>query len=390
VLAAHHAATSGGPGSDWWRWPTEHRYPRSPAVAAFRAAHADAVDFRCWLQFELDRQLAAASERVREAGCALGVYHDLALGSSQASADTWMAPELFALAAHVGAPPDAYAPEGQDWGFPPFDPHVQRAAAYRPWTRVLRAAFAHAGVLRIDHAIGLMRLFWIPRGRPGGDGAYVANRAEDLLGIIALESRRHGAVVVAEDLGTLPPELPGRLVDWGLLRSAVVHFERDGSRPRPSSHYPARALSVVDTHDLAPLAGYFAGVDLAIRRRAGGIESDAALEAGLAERTAERAALVEALRAESILGPDEVPDDAALHAALLAFLAASPSVLVGVSLDDLAGEREPVNVPGVPLEAHRSWSRRMQRPLDAIAGSPALASALAALAKRSLKHPSAR
>ncbi len=387
VLAEQLAEPGAPPRVDWWRWPEPLRDPRSAAVADFRRQREDEVDFRCWLQFELDRQLAEAARSVREAGCALGIYQDLALGSNRGSADTWMNPGLYAVGAQVGAPPDAYAPEGQAWGFPPFDPHRLRDDGYRAWARLLRAAFDHAGALRIDHAMGLMRLFWIPEGRKGSEGAYVSYRADELLGVLALESRRQGALVVAEDLGTVPPELPGLLADWGLLRSAVVYFSRDDGRFRPSGSYPPNALATVGTHDLAPLAGYFQGSDLELRHRAGGFESEADLERARAERWAERAALVDTLRAESFLGPSEAPDDSRLQEALHRFLAATPSALVGVSLDDLAGEREPVNVPGVPLHAHRSWSRRMSRTLEELRGSPGVRALLELLRDRSLRSP---
>ncbi|MCP5044799.1 MAG: 4-alpha-glucanotransferase [bacterium] len=371
-LAAHHRRGNGDSGASWWRWPEKYRDPRNPAVEAFRVEHADEVDFCAWLQFELDRQLGDATANIREAGCSMGIYQDLALGSSSASADTWMEPDLFASGAHVGAPPDAYAAQGQNWGFPPFDPHKLRADAYRPWTRLLRAAFAHTGALRIDHVMGVMRLFWIPEGQPGSEGAYVSYRADDLLGILALESRRHHALVVAEDLGTLPSELPGLLADWGLLRSAVVIFEREADHFRPTSHYPPRALASLATHDAAPLAGYFDAVDLELRGRAGGEAMAESLARECEDRVVARHQLVHALRDEGFLDADNAePDFETLRAALFAFLAATPSVLVGVSLDDLAEERQPVNLPGIALEAHRSWSRRMALPLEELGRSPA-------------------
>ncbi len=384
-LAEHHRkrGQSGNGGDDWTRWPERFHDPQSPAVEEFRADHADEVDFRAWLQFELDRQLGEAAHQLREAGCRLGIYQDLALGSGAHSADTWMNQGLYARGANVGAPPDAYAPEGQNWGFPPYDPHALRELGYRPWSRLLNASFAHTGALRIDHAMGVVRLFWIPEGRPGNEGAYVSYRADDLLGVLALESRRHNAIVVAEDLGTLPSELPGLLADWGLLRSAVVIFERDGDRFRPSSSYPARALGSIATHDAAPLAGHFDAVDLELRAQVNGQAIDGSLATALEERRASRDQLLRALRDEGFLDDEETtPDFEALRSALLSFLAATPSVLVGVSLDDLAGETEPVNLPGVPLEAHRSWSRRMSHSLDELAKSDAFEPCLETMGAR--------
>ncbi|HSJ98501.1 MAG TPA: 4-alpha-glucanotransferase, partial [Myxococcota bacterium] len=338
--------------------------------------------FRAWLQFELERQLAAAAERGRAAGLAIGVYQDLAVGSASDSADTWMAQGLFARGATVGAPPDDYAPDGQNWGLPPLDPHRLRADGYRHWSRLLRAGFAHAGALRIDHAMGMMRLFWIPEGRPGSEGTYVHARSDEMLGVLALESRRAGALVIAEDLGTVPPEFREELAEWAVLSSAVAYFERDDGVFRPAAAYPPRALATVQTHDLVPLAGHRDGADLRIRRSVGQIPDDAALAEALAEREREHAALLARLREEGLLPAGAEPSPAELCVAVHAFLASTPSALVAASLDDLAGEAEPVNVPGVPVDRHRSWSRRMTVSLEALRSDPLAAAVLAALRAR--------
>ncbi|HEX5065828.1 MAG TPA: 4-alpha-glucanotransferase [Myxococcota bacterium] len=382
-LCQHLAPPGAPPATAWWEWPEALRDPRSPAVAEMRRRHQDEVDFECWLQFELDRQLAEAARAAREAGCRIGLYSDLALGAARASADTWMEQRAFASGASIGAPPDAYAPEGQDWGLPPPHPQRMREDGYRFFARVLRAGFAHAGALRLDHALGLVRLFWIPEGRPGSEGAYVSYRADELCGVLALESRRARALVIAEDLGTLPPELPGLLHDWGLLRSAVTRFERDADgRFRPGRVYPARALATLGTHDLPPLAGFLDGTDLLLRRQAGALADDAALAAARAERAAE----IAALRARLAEGGWLVDADSAsadeLSRAAHAFLASTPSLLVAASLDDLAGEREPVNLPGVAQEQHPSWSRRMREPLESLLVSDALAAQIAPLQAR--------
>jgi 4-alpha-glucanotransferase len=388
VLTERFAAPGTAFAGDWWRWPEPYRDPRSEAVARLAQAEDEAIDFRRWLQFELDRQLASAAAAAGEAGCALGLYQDLALGASRASADTWMAPASFGVGASIGAPPDAYAAEGQDWGLPPLHPHRLRTDGYRLWARILRAAFAHAGAVRLDHAMGLVRLFWIPEGCPGSEGAYVAYRSDELLGILALESRRQRAVVIAEDLGTLPPGLPELLDDWGMLRSAVMRFEReeDGSF-RPAERYPRRALATLGTHDLPPLPGFASGVDLTLRHAAGALGSEEALATARAERAAERAALAARLRGDGLLGA--TADAGELVRAAHAFLARTPSVLVAASLDDLAGEEEPVNLPGVPIERHRSWSRRMRRSLAELAACPGVERNLALLRGRS-RDPGSR
>lgn len=384
-VLAETLGAPGPPATDWSAWPARYRDPRGAAVAAFRSERAEAIAFRAWLQFELDEQLARAAARGRAAGLSIGVYQDLAVGSAPDSADTWMAQDCYARGVAVGAPPDDYAPDGQNWGFPPLDPHRLRADGYRSWSRLLRANLAHAGALRIDHAMGMMRLFWIPAGRPGHEGAYVHYPVEEMLGVLALESRRAGALVIAEDLGTVPPAFRERLADWQVLSSAVVYFERDGGAYRPAAAYPPRALATVETHDLVPLAGHAAGKDLAIRRRVGQLADDDALAAARAARAAEHEALLARLREEGLLDGEGEPPYAALCVAVHAFLARTPSALVAASLDDLAAETEPVNVPGVPIEQHRSWSRRMARPLEVLRDDPLAAAVLAAL--RAVRAP---
>ncbi len=377
---------AGDPFSDPRRWPSGLRDPSSREVAAFRAEHPERVDRHCWIQFELDRQLAAAAKEARDVGLPLGLYTDLAVGSAPDGADPWLFPGLFAEGAHAGAPPDDYSSSGQDWGFQPLDPHRLRADGYRYWVRLVRAGFAHARALRIDHALGLFRLFWIPAGRPGSEGAYLRYPAADLLGILALESQRHRAVVVAEDLGTIPPEVPGALASWGVLSSKVLYFEREDGGFRPSAAYSSRALVTANTHDLPPLAGFFADRDLELRRNVGQMTAEEVAEAG-ARRDRERAALLWRLREEGCLPPgDGVPSGPELCAAVNAFLCRTPSPLVGISLDDVAGEVDPVNLPGVPVERWPSWSRRMRLALEEMASDPGVVRALEGASARRLKH----
>lgn len=365
------------------RWPEGLRDPHSPNVVRFRAEHAGEVAYHAWIQFELDRQLAAAAAAGRDAGMQIGLYPDLAIGLAPDGSDVWAFPGLFATGASVGAPPDDYAPQGQDWGLPPIDPRRLRADGYRYFVRLLRSAFAHAGALRIDHVMGLFRLFWIPSGEPSAAGAYVRYPADDLLGILALESRRHGAFVVGEDLGTVPDEVPRALETWGVLSSRVLLFERDATGGfRPASAYPRRAMVTVDTHDLPTLPAWWDGLDLALRRSLDLLTNDEALALAKRDRHAEVAALEDRLRAEAFLDPGVgEPSTAEVVRASSAFACSTPALLAGLSLDDLAGETEPVNVPGVPLERFPSWSRRMGRTIPALAADPAVKATLAAAAR---------
>lgn len=364
---------------DWRRWPRELHDPRSEGVAAFRDAHPEAVAFHAWLQFELERQLAAAAKRGRDAGLALGLYQDLAIGTSPSSADVWASPHLFVQGVHIGAPPDPYAEQGQDWGLPPLDPHVLREEGFEYWTHLLRASLRHGGALRIDHVLGLFRQYWIPAGRPGTEGAYVRFPVDDLLGILALEATRAGALVVGEDLGTVPEEVPPTLERWGILGSKVLQFEREGIGYRPPRSYAPMALTTANTHDMATIAGFWRGHDLEIRRDVGLVRAGKEHREAKEIREAEREALVWRLVEEGILPRestvDTVDEETLVHAVHL-FVRRTPSWLVGLYYDDLAGEVEPVNVPGVGPDRYPSWTRRVGRTLEELRGDPAVRRAL--------------
>ena len=370
-------------GRDWHTWPAGYRDPRSATVREFASRHAEEINFHRYLQFELDRQLGAACSKARSAGLTIGLYQDLAIGSSQAGSDTWAFPGLFARGVTLGAPPDPFHSRGQDWQLPPLDPRRLAADGYRYWIRLVRAAFAHAGALRIDHVMGLFRQFWVPAGRPPTEGAYVRFPASDLLGILALESVRAGALVIGEDLGTVPRGLPGELARWGILCTRVLYFARDGRGSFwPARTYPRHALVSANTHDMAPLAGYWSGHDLDLRRRSGQLRSAKALLAARGQRVRERRVLVRRLVAEGVLPKAREPSSGAeLCSAVNAFLCRTPAALVGIALDDLVGEIEPVNMPGVGAERFKSWSRRLHLPLEALYTDPVVSQALQGAAK---------
>jgi 4-alpha-glucanotransferase len=372
-LALEEELSGGRPSRrGWCAWPARYRDPRSPAVEEFRRRNARAVDFHCFLQFEVDRQLAAAAAAARRGAMRIGLYQDLALGSSLAGADPWMFPGLFLDRLNVGAPPDLFQPKGQDWGLPPIDSERLAEQGHAYWVLLVRNALRHAGALRIDHVMGLFRQYWIPAGASAELGAYVRFPAGDLLGILALESTRAGALVIGEDLGTVPPGLPRVLSDWGILSTRVLYFERTPSGAfKAARRYPANALTSVNTHDLVPLAGYWTGRDLELRRKVRTIPTDADLAAQRREREREKALLVRRLEQEGLPNPQSAipnPQSAirTLRSAAHAFLRRTPSALVGLSLDDLAGEFEPVNLPGVGHKLYPSWSRRMKKPLERI------------------------
>ncbi len=341
------------------------------------------IDFHCWLQFELDRQLAGAAGRGRAAGLAIGIYQDLAIGSAAGGSDVSSFDDLFVRGATVGAPPDAYAGEGQNWGLPPLHPQRLRESGYRYWRLLLRAALAHAGALRVDHILGLFRQFWIPAGAPASEGAYIRFPTSDLLGVLALESVRHNALIVGEDLGTVPPEVHGTLARWRILSSRVMMFERtsDGGY-RDAASYEPLALASANTHDLPTLVAFWRGSDIPARRALGLLLDDAAMDRARADRAADRAHLLARLTAEGVLARGNVVDEAALAGAVHAFLCRTPCALVAVALDDLVGEERPVNVPGVGADRYPSWTRRLRVPLEALADDPRVARALGCTRKR--------
>ena len=362
---------------DWRTWPTELQSPDSSAVRAFANERAQRVDFHRWLQFEIDCQLAVASSRARDAGMEIGLYQDLAIGTSAAGADAWANPHLFVRGVSIGAPPDPYAASGQNWGLPPINPRALRQDAYRYFVDVLRSGFRHAGALRIDHVLGLFRLFWIADGTSGADGAYVRYPSTDLLGIVALESVRHNAVVVGEDLGTVPKDVPRALEKWGILSSKVFFFERDrGGGFKSAKTYPKLALATADTHDMATLAGFWQGRDIDLRVDVGLLD-DKSVERAREERDAQRGALLRRLKQDKLLPTARMPTSPPeFRAAVHAFLCRTPSRLVGFSLDDLAGEVEQVNVPGVGSEQFPCWTRKMRDTLETLMQSGDVRTAL--------------
>jgi 4-alpha-glucanotransferase len=376
-------ARSGMP-RNWHIWPAELRNPRSGAVQEFRSKHSDVIDFWRFVQFELDRQLEAASREGQVAGLPIGLYQDLAVGSAASGFDTWAFPGLFLDGLRMGAPPDDYAAAGQDWGFPPLDPHKLAADGYRYWIQVLRAALAHSGAIRIDHVMGLFRQYWVPFGSRPTEGAYVRFPAQELLALLAVESRRQGALVIGEDLGTVPRGLPSQLARWGVVSSRVLLFEQDSRGTfRSASQYSRRALATVNTHDLPTLPDYWAGSDLELRHELGLLSEEALTEARV-RRDLERGALLRRLAADKCLPSRKEPDSyGRLCAAVNSFLCRTPAPLVGLSLDDLAGETGPVNIPGVPPERFPSWTRRMRLSLEALPRDETVKEALTGAARRS-------
>jgi 4-alpha-glucanotransferase len=369
--------------SDWPTWPAEFREPHSAAVTDFRKANRRRVDFHCFLQFELERQLADLAADARRRGLPIGLYNDLALSTAPDGFEPWAHPDLFVRGASLGAPPDELGPHGQNWSLPPLNPLRLRETGYELWRELLHRSFASAGAIRIDHVMGLLRQFWIPEGMNSKDGAYVAFPADDLFAILALESRRANAIVIGEDLGTIPWGFDRVLERWGVLSTRVLYFERDakGEFREPAALAP-RALTTVSTHDLAPLAGFWHDKDLTLRRQVGQLADDAQLNAAKRRRDFDRQALLRRMRAEKLLPSGGIANAPEVVTAAHAYLARCPSTLVGISFDDLALETEPVNLPGIGQDLHTNWSRRINLPLAELRASPQTARMLAPLKAR--------
>jgi 4-alpha-glucanotransferase len=353
-------------GAPWRSWPRALQDAHGAAVRAFRERESELVDFHRWAQFELDRQLESVHARARELKLPIGLYQDLAVGAAGDGADAWMNADLFLEGVSIGAPPDPFATKGQNWGLPAMNPHRLAAGGYAYWAKLIRAALSHAGALRIDHILGLFRQFWIPAGMEGSSGAYVRFPAEDLLGVLALESVRANAAIVGEDLGTVPPEVPPALERWGVLSSKVLFFERDRrGRLKPPRRYPKLALATANTHDLPTIGAFWRELDIDMRLNVGAIPTKRAAMKARHERAAAREALAIALIEEGLWPLGEgLATDVALRAAVHAFLRRTPSWMVGIALDDLAGELEPVNLPGVSPDRWPSWTRRMAMPIE--------------------------
>jgi 4-alpha-glucanotransferase len=366
-------------GHDWRDWPAAFRHPGRAEVAGFAERHREEVDYHAWLQWLLDQQLAAARPGYRQ----LGVVNDLAIGFAPDGFDAWSFQDELAAGVSVGAPPDPLGPHGQDWGLPAFVPDRLAAGGYGPFAQTIRAGMAHAAGLRIDHVMGLFRLFWIPEGAEPAQGTYVRYPADDLLGILALESLAAQALVVGEDLGTVEPGVRERLAAEGVLSYRLAWFEHgpDGGRRRPAD-YPRLALAATTTHDLPTVAGYFSGSDL-----------DHLCDIGVAtpggqeqaDQETQRASLCQLLEDEGLLAPGERSVEA-IVAALYGLLVRTPAMLVAATLEDAVEAPDRPNVPGT-IDQRPNWSLPLPVPLDDLAADPRVRRLAAILSKGSDRTP---
>ncbi len=353
VLAEEH-------GPDWRAWPASAQHPDGPDGAEVRRTQYGRWRFHQWLQWLVDRQLQDASSQI-------DVMHDLAVGVDPAGADGWLWQDQLALDMAVGAPPDEFSTQGQSWGLPPFDPWRLRTAGYQPFIQTIRATLGHAGGLRLDHVMGLFRLWWVPRDASPTEGAYVRYCAEDLLDIVALECHRAGAYVVGEDLGTVEEHVRTELADRGVLSYRLVWFE-----DTPPSGYPVQALAAVTTHDLPTVAGLWTGSDLDDQKGIG-LEPN---EEGTKE-------LRERLRRVTGVA-DDAPVDEVVTATYEA-LSDAPCMLLTAGLDDALGVKERPNMPGT-LDEWPNWRIALPLTLEEVEADPRPRAIAAALDRNAQKH----
>jgi 4-alpha-glucanotransferase len=363
-------------GPRWSRWPLELRHPTTASADPARVA------FHAWVQRQCDEQLAAAREAARP--MAIGLVHDLAVGVDPDGADAWALQDVLATGVTIGAPPDTFNQQGQDWGLPPWRPDRLAATGYAAYRDMLRAVLAHADGLRIDHVAGLWRLWWVPPGASPAQGTYVHYDATVMLAALALEAHRAGAVVVGEDLGTVEPEVTEALAAQRMLGCAVLWFARDEQAPGAPllapQRWPRRAAASVSTHDLPTAVGFLRGEHVRARASLGLLDDEAA---EWARARAERAELLGLLRAEGLLGDGENEDD--IVVAMHALLARTPCRLLLASPYDVVGEVRQPNLPGT-VDEYPNWQLPLPVPLENLQHDPRLLQVISTLRSPTSPH----
>jgi len=370
--------------SNWRSWPLLWRDPSSQAVADFAAEHRREVQFHSFLQWVAAGSIDRAQLAAKQAGMRIGLISDLAVGMDNGGSHAWSRPGDVMIGMSVGAPPDYYSAQGQNWGLTTFSPRALVAEGFAPYIATLRAALSHVGGVRIDHVMGLMRLWLIPEGAKATEGAYVSYPVESLFRLTALESARHRAIIIGEDLGTLPHGFRERLDGAGIAGMQVLRFERDaGGHFREPAHWRPTATAMTVTHDLPPTAGWWKGHDIQERSRLGKIADEGAANAELASRERDRHFLWAAFRHAGVALTEQPPPaltDPAVDAAAR-FIAATPCHLAILSLEDALGEVEQPNLPGT-IDERPNWRIRQQADTRELLGVPSAQPRLEAMKAR--------
>ncbi|WP_456093201.1 1,4-alpha-glucan branching protein GlgB [Neisseria sp.] len=350
----------------WQSWPSEFHQPDGEAVEKFARSHEREIRFYMWLQWLCAEQLREVNQAAAEYGVKLGIYGDLAVGVARGSADTWLNRQDYCMDLSVGAPPDPLGPTGQNWDLPPLNPLMLKHTGYEKFAHLLRENMRLYGVLRIDHVMALCRLWWVLNGKTADFGAYVHYDADVMFAILALESRRNRCIIIGEDLGTVPDEARHLLNRYQVFSYKVMYFSKGWNGFQLPEEYPEQAITVISTHDVAPLAGYWTGKDLDTMFKLGTLPDAAAFQTALGEREHDKADLLDKLKETGCLGADiQMPAkaDETLLAALHKYGALSRSKLYAVQLENLLGIIDNLNVPGV-TEGYPNWAQKMPVSLE--------------------------
>ncbi len=375
-----HFVTRDPPLYDWRRWPAEYADARSPAVSRFAAAHEHEVAYHLFLQWLADRSLGAAQRQAREAGMAIGLIGDLAIGTDASGSHTWSRRNDMLLGLSIGAPPDMLNAFGQNWGLSAMSPRALRQGGYASFIELLRRNMRHVGGVRLDHVLGLQRLWLVPDGGSPTQGAYLRYPFDDLCRLVALESWRHRAIVIGEDLGTVPDGFRAQLAARGILGTDVMWYVREHGLYTDPQRWPATAVAMASTHDLPTVAGWWLGRDLEWRSELKLHAEDDSAEAAMAERKTDQAALWAAfMHAGIVKGPLPAnPGVAEFVAAAAAFIGLTPSPLALLSIEDALIQTEQPNIP-CTSGGHPNWCRRLTDPAAQIVARAAVRAVLAAL-----------
>jgi 4-alpha-glucanotransferase len=352
----------------WPVWPPVFRNPQSDAVQQFVASHQDRIEYYQYLQWCATEQLKAVQRTAEDCTMEVGLYLDLAVGVDPAGSEAWSNQALFCFDATVGAPSDELAPEGQNWGFPPFRPLELRASGYELFMRNIRANMRHAGAVRFDHCVALSRLWWVPKGKTAKNGAYVHYDLKELMGLLALESQRNHCLVIGEDLGTVPEELPAVMLANAMYCYRVLYFERSDDQITLPESYPEMAVATINTHDVAPLASWWSLSDIELRRDLNVIVGAEVIEKLCRDRAQHKQLVLDALYQKGFIRDrliaNEIPDlTREIVEAIHLYLASSRAAIVMSQLEDWQGMASAVNVPGT-CDEYRNWQRKLELPVE--------------------------
>jgi len=365
-----------GAGAGWHAWPEEYQDPDSDAVAQFAREHEEELHFQIWLQWTADRQLGGAAKRLRDAGMRIGLYLDLAVGTAPDGAATWSDRTLTVIGVEIGAPPDMFNPDGQCWGLAPLSPSEITEREFRPVRRSYETILRYAGALRIDHAMSLYRLFWIPTGFPAGEGASVLYPMPEILRRLAEASQASRALIIGEDLGVVPEGFRDEMDRANLLGYRIFYFERNDHGFISPEHWPRSALACIGSHDTNTLAGWWTSSDIDLREKIGLFDAEVARKER-ERRYWEKSQAIEMLRSRGQHDVGEEFSEAAA-AGIHRLVASAPSRLFAAQMEDLLGLTDQPNIPGT-VEEHPNWRRKLPVPIEELESSPILRAVVAAI-----------